>query len=920
MSDAEMPSTTSATTSPPTSPAFPPTNMPSSPPPSTKRPPPPIPPRPPSLARRNIRQRARLSVASRTSRTRSILSGIDWKSQPEDVVLPPPMSPRSEVDRAEAEIARKQNGNGTPVGGLVTVLTPDSPSRTPTPKPAIDTLRRSDYFTSKPLSPPPRSEASTPRTSPSRPVHLLRRLSSHPTSWRSSLFRRSGVSPNGSLKMTGEEAILSNVFGGCLSPEIAETLLEDDEMEVVPVYSAIALYDFEPDEGFADMVPLKAGERVVVYGKRNVRNTVLSSPDFMEDWDCAKEVEVADGWCQVELENAATGFAPVSYLMFSSDTTPLETQQEVELAVADAAPDTAGFQPSDYIPVLRHQPSFDETIGVRPSHRIVEQFLNGLREPSIASIGIDNLSYPSAMSTITSTTAFITSKVRKSLKRLLTSWFSGNSVQDFIVKGGSGSPDGRVEDERNLSFTESDDESGRRISASSALHGFRMHDKHYIKPGPCWAGNNPAFTVTMQAPQRRRKVSIDQSFSGTNTIVDEFVSYRIVTWFPDDVTHTSSVYPIPSSTYSIVTVDRRFTDFEWLHERLLFRFPPPVVALPQLPRKQLHLAKRFDVDHVERRRRGLEMYLNHLARHPVLRSEEVVMLFLSCGGEFASGLDREDMAKAVEGGERYGDGAEPAVVVEDEEWMNGMQQYDTEHRQLHNAGPANFFTRVQQLHPSEGGYPNMMDRFSAHLELVDTHLEPLIDSSQKHQCLVGEIPKHYETIANSLEVLARGRGEEGRLLRNLSWCWKRGCLECHEFSASMLSVSKQLHGIAELYDLHARTDLAMFNERVRDYQTLVNSFQALSQLNDVAETRYEELLDQHPHTSGAAHESITGMKRRLTTVCMVAQAEVERLHEEKKVEWERYVKDWLDGQISVQEKVLQHLKAAREAMGRTGCE
>lgn len=104
----------------------------------------------------------------------------------------------------------------------------------------------------------------------------------------------------------------------------------------------------------------------------------------------------------------------------------------------------------------------------------------------------------------------------------------------------------------------------------------------------------------------------------------------------------------------------------------------------------------------------------------------------------------------------------------------------------------------------------------------------------------------YQEIADALEVLARGRADEGRLMRNLSWCWKRGCFgmifvargnvpscslcnaDCHEFSGNMLAISKHLHGIAEVYENHAQSDLCVFNERIRDFHGNINGYQVRS--------------------------------------------------------------------------------------------
>ena len=115
--------------------------------------------------------------------------------------------------------------------------------------------------------------------------------------------------------MTGEEVILSNVFSGALSFEIAEPLLDSEETEVVPVYAGVALFDFDADPELPQTVSLRSGENLIVYGTKNVRNTVLGNREsVVDEFDFIKEVEVSNGWAQVELGDGRVGFAPVDYI------------------------------------------------------------------------------------------------------------------------------------------------------------------------------------------------------------------------------------------------------------------------------------------------------------------------------------------------------------------------------------------------------------------------------------------------------------------------------------------------------------------------------------------------------------------------------------------------------------------------------
>ena len=77
-------------------------------------------------------------------------------------------------------------------------------------------------------------------------------------------------------------------------------------------------------------------------------------------------------------------------------------------------------------------------------------------------------------------------------------------------------------------------------------------------------------------------------------------------------------------------VIRRYSDFVWLLDCLHKRYP--FRQLPLLPPKRVqingnHLAT--DAGFLEKRRRGLARFANALVRHPVLREEQLVVMFLT---------------------------------------------------------------------------------------------------------------------------------------------------------------------------------------------------------------------------------------------------------------------------------------------------
>ena len=89
--------------------------------------------------------------------------------------------------------------------------------------------------------------------------------------------------------------------------------------------------------------------------------------------------------------------------------------------------------------------------------------------------------------------------------------------------------------------------------------------------------------------------------------------------------------PIFNQSESIV--HRRYSDFEWLHKELA-RADTKIVV-PPLPDKawERQLPFRsdsglFQPDFIEDRRRGLEIFINKIAAHPLAQNERALHVFL----------------------------------------------------------------------------------------------------------------------------------------------------------------------------------------------------------------------------------------------------------------------------------------------------
>jgi hypothetical protein len=103
-----------------------------------------------------------------------------------------------------------------------------------------------------------------------------------------------------------------------------------------------------------------------------------------------------------------------------------------------------------------------------------------------------------------------------------------------------------------------------------------------------------------------------------------------------------------------VTVDRRYSDFAWLLERLRYEHRGCIV--PPLPPKSL---TNMDDGFVESRRRGLQRFLNRVSTHPQLSASVHFNLFLTASDASLAEVRNKSLEKL-------------SAAVEGVNWLNSM--------------------------------------------------------------------------------------------------------------------------------------------------------------------------------------------------------------------------------------------------------
>lgn len=81
------------------------------------------------------------------------------------------------------------------------------------------------------------------------------------------------------------------------------------------------------------------------------------------------------------------------------------------------------------------------------------------------------------------------------------------------------------------------------------------------------------------------------------------------------------------------SVIRRYSDFVWLQEVLLKRYPFRLI--PELPPKKIG-TQNADAVFLERRRRGLTRFINLVMKHPILSKDDLLLTFLTVPTDLSS--------------------------------------------------------------------------------------------------------------------------------------------------------------------------------------------------------------------------------------------------------------------------------------------
>ncbi|KAG0338679.1 hypothetical protein BG000_003615 [Podila horticola] len=372
-------------------------------------------------------------------------------------------------------------------------------------------------------------------------------------------------------------------------------------------------------------------------------------------------------------------------------------------------------------------------------------------------------------------------------------------------------------------------------------------DKHYIQSGPSWQEKAPLFQVRVHDPETRRKM----------VGMQEYTLFQVTSTFTQGVS---------------VTVERRYSQFEWLYERLLNKFG--ALILPPLPEKQY--TGRFSEEFIERRRRALERFLNRLVRHPVIRYSDLLTHFLSCSA--------------------------------DGDWKRAERKFDGD-----RIVGISFFQHVYhpEFNVNEDGDIDVVERFNAHCKGSEKLMPFLSDAAVAYKEGVSDSQFRYKRLGLALLNLISTTkdGLENQTLNDdLAWCWRENCTDCLRLTKALQSTAETMQQMADVHQTHIEEGCLPWQETIKEHANPSSTYAPLVDMHTGTHKKLVEVFEKEQIMEEIDSETV---KSRCDTVFNITMAEMDRAHDERVQDFQKSTGDFLDSQIAYHEKMLAHLKQAR---------
>ncbi|XP_007433217.1 sorting nexin-33 [Python bivittatus] len=359
----------------------------------------------------------------------------------------------------------------------------------------------------------------------------------------------------------------------------------------------------------------------------------------------------------------------------------------------------------------------------------------------------------------------------------------------------------------------------------------KIAEAYYIdmgSKGPQWRSNPHPLVCSVEEPTKQTK------FKG----IKSYISYRLT----------------PSNGNS--PVYRRYKHFDWLYNRLLHKFT--IISVPHLPEKQA--TGRFGEDFIEKRKRRLILWMDHMTSHPALSQYEGFQHFLTCGDnkQWKMGKRRAEKDEMV--------GASFLLTL----------QIPTEHQDLQD---------VEDRVDTFKAFSKKMDDSVLQLTSVASEL------ARKH---VGGFRKEFQKLGNAFQAISQAFQMDPP----------------YSFDALNNAIShtgKTYETVGEMFAEQPKNDLFLLLDTLSLYQGLLSNFPDIIHLQKGAFAKVKE--SQRMSDEGKMdQEEADGIRKRCRVVGFALQAEMNHFHQRRILDFKKMMQSYIREQIAFYQRVSQQLE------------
>ncbi|XP_059916276.1 sorting nexin-33 [Gadus macrocephalus] len=346
--------------------------------------------------------------------------------------------------------------------------------------------------------------------------------------------------------------------------------------------------------------------------------------------------------------------------------------------------------------------------------------------------------------------------------------------------------------------------------------------------GPQWKESPQPFSCSVEDPTKQTK------FKGIKT----YISYRVT----------------PSHTDGAVY--RRYKHFDWLYNRLLHKFT--VISVPHLPEKQA--TGRFEEDFIDKRKRRLVLWMNHMTSHPVLSQYEGFEHFLMC--------------------------------ADDKQWKLGKRRAEKDEM----VGAHFMLTfQIPNEHQDLQDVEERVDSFKTFTKKMDDSVMQLTHgASEMVRRHLGEFRKEFHRLGGAFQALSQAFMLEPPH-------------SSEPLNNAISHTGRTYENLGEMFAEQPKFDLFLMLDKLSLYQGLLANFPDIIHLQKGAFAKVKESQKMSDEGKMEQDEA-DGIRKRCRTVGFALQAEMTHFHQRREVDFKDMMQAYLKEQIAFHQRVVQQLE------------